>query len=71
MIQNVLSNIGGVGIYGVISVSLFFVVFTGMLIWAFGLKKPFLNSMGRLPLEDEPPAATKTELTSNPENRYE
>jgi hypothetical protein len=34
MIKNVLSDIGGVGLYGVISISLFFAVFIGMLIWA-------------------------------------
>jgi hypothetical protein len=52
MIQNVLSAMGGVGIYGVISICLFFIVFTGTLIWAFQLKKPFLNSMSSLPLDD-------------------
>ena len=29
MIKNVLSDIGGVGLYGVISISLFFTVFIG------------------------------------------
>ena len=37
---------------GVISICLFFVVFGGALIWAFCLKKSFLNSMGALPLEN-------------------
>jgi hypothetical protein len=57
MIQNVLKEIGGVGIYGIISVCLFFVVFGGALCWAFGLKKPFLKSMSSLPLQDEPSVA--------------
>jgi hypothetical protein len=57
MIRDALSNLGGVGIYGVISIGLFFAVFLGLLIWAFRLKKPWLNAMGRLPLEadDDPP----------------
>ncbi len=53
MIQNVIREIGGIGIYGVISVCLFFTVFTGATLWAFRLKKPFLNSMAMLPLDDQ------------------
>jgi hypothetical protein len=59
MIQNVLREIGGIGIYGVISVCLFFVVFGGALLWALLLKKPFLNSMGSLPLQDEDSSSVK------------
>ena len=53
MIQNVLTEIGGVGIYGVISICLFFLVFGGALIWALLLRKPFLNAMGSMPLRDD------------------
>ena len=59
MIQNVLRELGGIGIYGVISVCLFFSVFGTALVWAFLLKKPFLNTMGSLPLEDERPAKVR------------
>lgn len=52
MIKNVLSDIGGVGLYGVISISLFFAVFIGMLIWVFCMKKSFAQSMSALPLND-------------------
>lgn len=52
MIKNVLSDIGGVGLYGIISISLFFTVFIGMLIWAFSMKKSFAKSMSVLPLND-------------------
>jgi hypothetical protein len=52
MIKNVLSDIGGVGLYGVVSVLLFFTVFTGTLLFALLKKKPFLNYMGALPLSD-------------------
>ena len=62
MIKNVLSNIGGVGLYGVISICLFFAVFIGMVVWAMRLKKPFLNSMSGLPLND---GETKTKKTSH------
>lgn len=53
MIQNVLRELGGVGIYGVISVCLFFLVFTIAMIWALARKKSFLNSMSLLPLQDD------------------
>jgi cbb3-type cytochrome oxidase subunit 3 len=52
MIKNVLSDIGGVGLYGVISISLFFAVFIGMLIWAFSMKKSFAQKMSACPLND-------------------
>lgn len=52
MIQNAVSAIGGVATLGMISITLFFVVFTSMLVWAFCLKKKFLNSMGSMALEE-------------------
>jgi len=52
MIKNVLSDIGGIGLYGVISICLFFAVFTGMLIWAFRMKKTFAQRMSACPLHD-------------------
>lgn len=51
MIKNVLNNIDGIGIYGVISISLFFVFFAGMLLWAFARKKNYLDKMSALPLD--------------------
>jgi hypothetical protein len=59
MIQNVLQNIGGIGLYGVISICLFFLVFTGALIRACLLKKSFLDSMSAIPLKDDEPAPQK------------
>ncbi len=52
MIKNVLSDIGGVGLYGVISITLFFSVFIAMLIWVFAMKKSFAKTMSVLPLDD-------------------
>lgn len=52
MIKNVVSEIGGVGLYGIISICLFFAVFTGAVVWAMRLKKPFLKTMSGLPLDD-------------------
>jgi hypothetical protein len=59
MIQNVLHDIGGIGLYGVISVCLFFLIFSVALVRALRLKRSFLNAMSALPLEDGQPAPTK------------
>ena len=59
MIQNVLQDIGGVGIYGIISICLFFLVFSGALVWACFQKKSLMKSMSALPLQDSDSVRTK------------
>ena len=53
MIKNILQDIGGIGLYGVVSLCLFFSVFTGALVWAAIQRATFCNRMGALPLEEE------------------
>ena len=60
MIENVLNRMGGVGVYGVISICLFFAVFVGVLVWTIRLKKPYLKAMRELPLEGESAHGTRT-----------
>jgi hypothetical protein len=71
MIENVMNNMGGVGVFGVISICLFFAFFTGMLVWAFCLKKPYLNSMRELPLDGESSHEPGFESTPNPGERHD
>jgi hypothetical protein len=52
MIKNVLQDIGGVGVYGVISICLFFLVFTVALIRSLCVKRSYVETLSRLPLED-------------------
>jgi hypothetical protein len=59
MIKNVVQDIGGVGMYGIISLCLFFTVFTGAFVWAFLHKRSFCETMSALPLQDE----TKGEIS--------
>lgn len=66
MIRNVLSHIGGVEVYGIISILLFFAFFAGMLVWAFGLKSSHLQAMSRLPLRDGEPGADDATDTTHP-----
>jgi hypothetical protein len=65
MIKNVLSSIGGIGIYGVLSICIFFAVFLGSLVWAFRLKRTYVETMRVLPLDDErEPRACADQLNS-------
>ena len=52
MIQNVIREMGGIAVFGVISVCLFFAVFTGAAIYAFAQRKAYCDRMRALPLED-------------------
>jgi hypothetical protein len=55
MYKEVLESMQGIGLYGIISICLFFVFFAGVLVWSCALKKNYLNTMGHLPLEDANP----------------
>ncbi len=67
MIKNVLGNLGGIELYGIVSVLLFFVVFSGAILFALLKKKPFLNYMGALPLTD----GSETPSTKQEDSRHE
>ena len=71
MIENVLSRIGGVGMYGVISICLFFGLFVGVLVWMLGLKKSYIEEMRELPLDDAAEPPTNAYLTAKSENRHD
>jgi hypothetical protein len=71
MLENVLGRIGGVGMYGVISIILFFAVFLGVLVWMIGLKKSYLEKMRELPLDGTTDLETDAALTPNSENRHD
>jgi ethanolamine transporter EutH len=71
MIQNVLKSLGGIEVIGVISIILFFACFLGVLLWTFFLKKSYVDTMSRLPLDKNAAAgADATELTQ-PDSRHE
>ncbi|MGP8201535.1 MAG: hypothetical protein ACLQU4_18760 [Limisphaerales bacterium] len=62
--NHIIDNLGGIEAFGIFSICLFVVVFTVSMVLAFCLKKPFLKTMSRLPLEDEPSQAENSK--SNP-----
>jgi len=51
MEKEILSRIDGINIYGIVSISIFFSFFTGMLIWVFLRKPSYLTRMSALPLD--------------------
>ncbi|HHY84186.1 MAG TPA: hypothetical protein GYA07_01430 [Verrucomicrobia bacterium] len=52
MIRNVLTNIGGIGLYGVISILIFVGIFLTVLVWMLTLKRSYVEAVRKLPLED-------------------
>jgi hypothetical protein len=71
MIQNVIRSIGGIEVIGVISILLFFACFLGVLIWTFGLKKSYLDSVSKLPLEPEAEPRAAAGPGAQPDSRHE
>ena len=65
MIKDLISRLGGIEHYGTLSLLLFVGVFISMVVWSCLLRKPFLNRMARLPLENDP------EETANESHRHE
>ncbi len=53
MMERILTRIGGIEGFGIISICLFFIVFTGAILWAYCQEKAYLAEMGELPLRDE------------------
>lgn len=52
-ISNYLTSIEGVGIYPVISLTIFAVFFSLVTLWAFRMNKEDVEHIERLPLEDD------------------
>ena len=52
MLEHVVRNLGGIGLYGLVSLLLFLGVFLGVLVWAFRLRRSDLEAAARLPLEE-------------------
>ncbi len=52
MIRNVLESIDGVDIYPIISLTIFFTLFTAALVYAFRANKDSMQALSELPLKD-------------------
>jgi hypothetical protein len=62
MFQNILHDLGGAALYGIVSICLFFLVFSISLIWAMTRRSGLLREIEQLPLVDDSPSL----LTSAP-----
>jgi hypothetical protein len=51
MIKNVLTSLGGIENYGILSICLFFATFLSALLWALLQKKSLVQHMAALPLD--------------------
>ncbi len=60
MIERVVHGMGGISIFGVISLCIFCAIFTCVFFWCTRLKKPYLDTMGALPLEGNPTPESQT-----------
>ena len=69
MIENVMNKMGGVGVFGLISICIFFAFFVGMLLWTVRLKKPYLKAMRELPLDGS--STPDADLTPNPVDQHD
>jgi hypothetical protein len=69
--EKVLHSIGGTGVYGIVSICLFFAVFVGVLLWTICLKKPYLTAMRELPLEGPSGPESDADVAANPEDRHD
>lgn len=52
MIRNVLTHTGGIALYGIVSICLFFTVFAAALVWTLAQRASHVRRMGELPLND-------------------
>ena len=52
MIKQFVTEIGGIEVWGIISICLFATVFAGAFIWAFCQKKSHMAKMSAIPLDD-------------------
>ncbi len=56
MFQNILHDLGGAALYGIVSICLFFFVFSISLIWAMTRRSVLLREIEQLPLVDDSPS---------------
>ena len=62
MYKAILENISGIEIWPVIGLIIFFTFFTGVLIWAFRMKKEDVAHMANLPLSENDQSLIKGDV---------
>lgn len=55
MFKHYFEQVHNVAIWPIISLSIFFVFFLGLMIYVWKIKKPYVEQMGAMPLADDHP----------------
>jgi hypothetical protein len=53
MFKNILNQVGGIGLYGIVSTLIFFGFFVALLVVVLGMRRAHAERMSRLPLEPD------------------
>ncbi|MBT3252215.1 MAG: CcoQ/FixQ family Cbb3-type cytochrome c oxidase assembly chaperone [Candidatus Marinimicrobia bacterium] len=53
MIRHIFSPESGVGVFPIISLIIFLLIFAGVMYWVVTMKKPFIEKMSSLPLDSD------------------
>lgn len=57
--KNHLTSILGIEIYPLISLTLFFIFFVALIIMVYKMRKPYIDEMKQMPLDDDKPFQNK------------
>ena len=71
MFQNIMHRMEGISGFGIFSICLFFLFFTGMLLWVFWLKRDYVKTMSELPLDAGEKRQNHKPATSHPFSSHE
>ena len=53
MFRNIFSHVEGITIYPIVAMILFFVIFVGVIIYTYNMKKTTIDYISNLPLEND------------------
>jgi len=61
MFKHYFEQIEGIGFYPILSLLIFFLFFSGLLIWVMRVNKGYVREMAQLPLKNDQPGSTQSQ----------
>jgi cytochrome c oxidase cbb3-type subunit IV len=61
MFKHYFEQIEGIGFYPILSLLIFFLFFSGLLIWVVRVNKGYVREMAQLPLKNDQPGSTQSQ----------
>jgi cytochrome c oxidase cbb3-type subunit IV len=61
MFKHYFEQIEGIGFYPILSLLIFFLFFSGLLIWVIRVNKGYVREMAQLPLKNDQPGSTQSQ----------